>query len=256
MSNHSFVIDPQLAAGAHPGGQLRLEGPEAHHAVTVKRVRAGEQLDLLDGAGRRVVIEVTGTDAEGLDGTVLQVRDESAPRHPIGLVQALAKSDRDLQAVEAGVELGISAVRPWQADRSIVRWNGPKAQKALAKWRAQVRSAQKQSRRSFEPEVLEPLNSKALVREVAALVQDGALVLVLHEAASTPLAQLVDQWRRQEDASAVWLVVGPEGGISQDELQALCEAGAHPVVLGSHVLRTSTAGPAAVVLLRHLLGEL
>ena len=257
MSNHSFVIEAQLAATAQPGDRLRIEGAEAHHAVNVKRVRSGERLDLLNGQGRRVVIEVIGTDKQGMDVQVLEIVDEAPPTHPIGLIQALAKSDRDLQAVEAGVELGISAVRPWQADRSIVRWSGGKTEKALAKWRAQVRSAQKQSRRSFEPIVHEPLNSKSLAREVQGLVNGGELVLVMHEAADTPLGQLVDNWRQgQQSPAGVWIIVGPEGGISDTELEQLTQAGARAVVLGEHVLRASTAGPAAVVLVRHLLGDI
>lgn len=257
MSNHSFVIDPQLAASAEVGSQLRVEGAEAHHAVTVKRVKAGEQLDLLNGQGRRVVFEVRGTDKQGMDGVVLQIVDEAAPHHPIGLIQALAKSDRDLQAVEASVELGISAVRPWQANRSIVRWNGPKAEKALGKWRAQVRSAQKQSRRSFEPDVHEPLNTASLAKEIQALVEADALVLLMHEAADTSMATLVTQWQSEVlDSAGIWIIVGPEGGISEDEVEQLTQAGAQPVVLGEHVLRASTAGPAAVVLIRHLLGQI
>lgn len=257
MSNHSFVIDPALAATAVPGARLHVEGPEAHHAVTVKRVRAGEHLDLVDGAGRRLVAEVDSCDKQGLEVQVLQVLDEAAPAHPIGLVQALAKGDRDLQAVEASVELGAWSVRPWQADRSIVRWTGPKAEKALGKWRAQVRSAQKQSRRSFEPEVLEPVGTKALAAEVARLSAAGGLALVLHEAAIEPVAELVRHWRQEAAPGAgINIIVGPEGGISQAELEQLVKAGAHAVVLGQHVLRASTAGPAAVVLLRHLLGEI
>lgn len=257
MSNHSFVIDPMLAATASIGDQLRIEGAEAHHAVNVKRVQVGEQLDLLTGQGRRLVIEVTATDKQGMDITVLEVIDEAPPAHPIGLIQALAKSDRDLQAVESGVELGISAVRPWQADRSIVRWNGPKIDKALAKWQALVRSAQKQSRRSFEPTVHPPLGTKALAAEVAELVSGGDLVLLMHEDASQSMTQLVTDWSQQaNDSSGVWIIVGPEGGISPSEVEQLTAAGAQLVVLGQHVLRSSTAGPAAVVLIRHLLGQI
>lgn len=257
MSNHSFVIDAEQGRAAAPGDILELAGPEAHHAVTVKRVAAGEQLDLLDGRGLRLTVEVAATAKELLTVKVLQRAEEAASDHPVTLIQALSKGERDLQAVESAVELGVLAVRPWQADRSIVRWNAGKLPKALAKWRSQVRSAQKQSRRAFEPEVLEPMGSKELAKSIADQVAAGALVLILHEQAAASVAAHVEAWLPQAAAGQpVLMVVGPEGGISDAELDSFIAAGAQAALLGSHVLRASTAGPAALVLIRHLLGEL
>ena len=257
MSNHSFVIDPAAASGVQPGDTVQLGGEEAHHAVTVKRVSPGEQLDLVDGSGTRLVVEVSHTAKEALQATVLEVHHEPAPAHPVTLVQALAKNDRDLQAVESCVELGASAVRPWQAERSIVRWNGPKAAKALAKWRSQVRAAQKQSRRAFEPQVHELSTSKQLAAQIRTATQAGELVLVLHEAAGQSAAQLAAAWLPgAAEGAGIQLVVGPEGGISDAELELFTAAGAQPALLGRHVLRASTAGPAALVLVRHLAGEI
>ena len=159
--------------------------------------------------------------------------------------------------MESGVELGVLAVRPWQAERSIVRWNAAKVDKAMAKWRAQVRSAQKQSRRAYEPEVLAPLGSKELAKTIAADVANGALVLVLHEQAENSVAERVISWLpRAHAGQEVIVIVGPEGGISDTELQSFIDAGAHAALLGQHVLRASTAGPAALVLIRHLIGEI
>ncbi len=257
MSNHSFVIDPDMAQNAMPGDTLELTGSEAHHAVTVKRVTAGEHLDLLDGQGLRLTVEVLSTGKDMLNARVLERDQESFSEHPVTLVQALSKGDRDLQAVESSVELGVLAVRPWQADRSIVRWNAAKADKALAKWRAQVRAAQKQSRRAFEPEVLALAGSKELAKIIANEVSAGALVLVLHEQATESVAEHVSSWLPQaQPGQKVMMIVGPEGGISDAELQAFTDAGAHAALLGQHVLRASTAGPAALVLIRHLLGEI
>lgn len=261
MSNHSFVIDRQQAAQVAAGDRLSIQGSEAHHALNVKRVKPGEHLDLLDGHGRRLVVEVQDGDRQALHVTVLEVVDEAPPGHPVTLIQALAKGDRDLQAVEASVELGVSAVRPWQAERSIVRWNAAKAQKAQEKWRSQVRSAQKQSRRSYEPVLHPMLTTRQLAEEVSARTADGHLVLVLHEAATVPLGRIVGDWKAAagtagRTAPGVCLIVGPEGGISDGELAVLTAAGARAVVLGQHVLRASTAGPAALVLVRHLLGDL
>jgi len=257
MSNHSFVIDPEMAQVSEPGDTLELSGPEAHHAVTVKRVTAGEHLDLLDGKGLRLTVEVLDTGKDLLSAKVIERTQEKGSEHPITLVQALSKGDRDLQAVESAVELGVLAVRPWQADRSIVRWNAAKTDKALAKWRAQVRAAQKQSRRAFEPEVLAPAQSKELAKAIAADVAAGGLVLVLHEQATEPVSAHVSTWLAQaESGQKVMMIVGPEGGISESELELFVGAGAYAALLGEHVLRASTAGPAALVLIRHLLGEI
>lgn len=257
MSNHSFVIDAQQGQDASVGDFLELDGPEAHHAVTVKRAAAGEHLDLLDGKGLRLTVEVVATAKDLLRVKVLRRTEEAVSDHPVTLVQALSKGDRDLQAVEAAVELGALTVRPWQADRSIVRWNAAKVDKAMAKWRAQVRSAQKQSRRAYEPEVLDPMGSKELAKSIAADADRGALVLVLHEQAVDSVARHVQSWLAEAQAGQeVIMIVGPEGGISDTELQSFVDAGAHAALLGQHVLRASTAGPAALVLIRHLIGEI
>ncbi|MDR4532776.1 16S rRNA (uracil(1498)-N(3))-methyltransferase [Glutamicibacter sp. PS] len=257
MSNQSFTIDPELASGATLGDILELTGAEAHHAATVKRAVPGEQLDLLDGRGTRLTVSVLEVGRELLSVRVEQVEHEPAPAIPISLTQALAKSDRDLQAVEAAVELGISQVQPWQAERSIVRWNEAKAAKGQAKWQAQVRAAQKQSRRTHEPSVQPLCNSKQLEAQIAEHVAAGELVIVLHEAEQRALSEVVGQWLGAGSKyGAIRLIVGPEGGISDAEIERFTAAGAIPALLGQHVLRASTAGPAALVLIRHLLGEL
>ncbi|MFL4474143.1 16S rRNA (uracil(1498)-N(3))-methyltransferase [Paeniglutamicibacter sp. MACA_103] len=267
MSNQCFFLAPGELADAHVGAELRLEGPEGHHAVTVKRVRAGETIDLVDGSGVRATAEVTATQKAALDATVRALESEALPPVAITLVQALAKGDRDLQAVESAVELGIDAVRPWQSDRAIVRWNDAKAAKALAKWEGTVLAALKQSRRTFLPEVRPMLTSADLARDIAARVAGPVpvLVVVLHEAGTESLAAVVARWTEANPVPAsagpgvraeIQLLVGPEGGISDAELENFTAAGAHVALLGSHVLRASTAGPAALVLTRHLLGQL
>lgn len=267
MSNQCFVLPSGALSNACTGTELHLAGPEGHHAVMVKRVRAGEMIDLVDGSGVRAVTEVTGTQKDALDGVVRILEVEAPAAVSITLVQALAKGDRDLQAVESAVELGIDAVRPWQSDRSIVRWNEAKAAKALGKWEATVLAALKQSRRTYLPTVRPMLVSTELAGEFKHLDAGTApcLVIVLHERGTEPLATTVASWfaelpaDRATDAGQrpqVQLVVGPEGGISDKELEAFVAAGAKVALLGPHVLRASTAGPAAVVLTRHLLGQL
>jgi 16S rRNA (uracil1498-N3)-methyltransferase len=119
-------------------------------------------------------------------------------------------------------------------------WRGDKQGKALTRWRATAREAAKQARRSWFPEVAEMVTTDAVV----GLLRDASVPVVLHEAASGPLADLPVAGRGE-----IVIVVGPEGGISDEELAAFASVGAEPVRLGSSVLRTSTAGVAATAAL-------
>ncbi|MGW4195950.1 16S rRNA (uracil(1498)-N(3))-methyltransferase [Streptomyces sp. NPDC005004] len=226
------------------GGPFVLDGPEGRHAVSVKRLQAGEEVVLTDGAGRHAVAEVTGT--EGKDRLLVRlgaVVEEPEPAPRITVVQALPKGDRGELAVETMTEVGVDRVVPWQAARCITQWKGDRGLKALGKWRSTAREAGKQSRRVRFPEVADAASTK----QVAALLAEADFAAVLHsdfEHESVPLATV--------DLPAtgdIVLVVGPEGGVSRDELALFEEAGARACVLGPSVLRTSTAGTAAAALL-------
>ncbi|MFE2038027.1 16S rRNA (uracil(1498)-N(3))-methyltransferase [Streptomyces scopuliridis] len=222
-------------------GTVTLDGPEGRHAVSVRRLRVGEEIVLTDGAGTGAygtVAAVEGKDR--LDVAVTEVRTEPEPEPRITVVQALPKGDRGELAVETMTETGADAIVPWQAARCITQWKGERGAKALAKWRATAREAGKQSRRLRFPEVTDVLSA----RQVAALLADADFAAVLHEEGGEPLATapLPAQGR-------IVLVVGPEGGVSPQELTAFAEAGARPYRLGRSVLRTSTAGTAATALL-------
>ncbi|MFD7918178.1 16S rRNA (uracil(1498)-N(3))-methyltransferase [Streptomyces sp. NPDC059740] len=228
-------------AAARPGATVSLDGPEGRHAVSVRRLRVGEELVLTDGAGTGVhgtVTAVSGKDH--LDVEVTAVRTEEAPAPRITVVQALPKGDRGELAVETMTETGVDAVVPWQAARCVTRWKAERGTKALAKWRATAREAGKQSRRLTFPHVAEA----ATTEDVARLLAGADLAAVLHEEGSTPLATAP-----LPESGEIVLVVGPEGGVSPEELTTFAEAGAHPYRLGPSVLRTSTAGTAAAALL-------
>ena len=211
--------------------EVVLAGPEGRHAAVVRRVRVGEVVDLVDGRGTRCTGPVTATSRETVTVAVRDRAVEAAPAPRLTLVQALAKGDRGELAVELATEVGVDVVVPWRAARCVVRWEGERGTKALERWRSTAREAAKQARRAWFPTVAEPLTS----REVAAL--PGAL-LVLHEDASTALTDV-------PLTGDVVLVVGPEGGIGDDELAVLLSQGGTAVRLGPAVLRTSTAGAAA-----------
>lgn len=254
MSNPVFFAPAGALDGLRPGDEFVLEGPEARHAVTVKRLTPGEAVDIADGAGKRLIGTVAAVGSGQLTVLATEVLEEPRPGTRLVLVQALAKGDRDELAIETATELGIDAVVPWQAERSIVRWKGERAAKAHGKWQSVVTAAAKQARRAWIPEVRDAVDGGGLLKAV----QEAGLAIILHEAARRPLRDVLESWdRTSPDASVreVLLIVGPEGGITPKEVTRLCDAGAVTALLGSHVLRSSTAGPAAVVLASDVLGR-
>lgn len=230
-----FLVDSLPA-----GGEAVLDGAEGHHAAVVRRLVAGEVLVLSDGAGGAADCVVTGPAPGGLRLAVTAVRRLQPPSPRFVLVQALAKGDRGELAVELAVELGVDLVVPWSAARSVTRWDGPRGLRSLERWRSTARAAAKQSRRAWVPAVGELVST----RSVTALIGAAAGALVLHEAAEVPLASVP-----LPDADDLVLVVGPEGGLDKAELAAFTGAGATAVRLGTPVLRTSTAGAAALAAL-------
>ena len=235
MSLPVFLAD---VTGVAPGDVVELEGDEARHAVVVRRIRVGEQVVLVDGRGTSATCSVTATSKASLRASVSSTRVEPAPVPCVTVVQAIPKGDRAELAVEVLTEIGVDRIVPWAAARSVGVWRGERAEKALAKWRATAREAGKQSRRSWLPEV----TPMATTADVVALVGQSDVAVVLHEGATSPLSSLT-----LDGVRSVLVVVGPEGGISEEELAAL--GAAHVVRMGESVLRTSTAGVAAVAAL-------
>ena len=224
-------------AGVRPGQRVEVEGDEAHHAVAVRRLRTGEPVLLTDGLGTSVTGTVAETAKRRLVVTAEQVTSTEPPEPSFTVVQALPKGDRGELAVEMLTEVGVSTVVPWAAERSVAVWRGERAAKSLARWRSTSREAAKQARRPWFPQV----DDLASTEGVAERVGGAALAVVLHEEASASLAD-VDVPRHGE----IVVVVGPEGGLTDDEVVAFAAAGGHAVRLGAEVLRTSTAGVAAV----------
>ncbi|MEU9290444.1 16S rRNA (uracil(1498)-N(3))-methyltransferase [Streptomyces sp. NPDC048275] len=244
MTAPVFVVD-SLEPPDFRGGEYVLDGPEGRHAVSVKRLRPGEDVILTDGRGHWTEGVVKA--AEGKDRLVvtdLESVHEEPPQSPrITVVQALPKGDRGELAVETMTETGVDAIVPWAASRCITQWKGERGLKGLAKWRATAREAGKQSRRVRFPEIADAATTK----QVAALLATADFAAVLHEDrdyGSEPLATA-----ELPTSGEIVLVVGPEGGVSPEELALFAEAGAKAYRLGRSVLRTSTAGTAATALL-------
>ena len=230
---------PSLA-GVAAGHEVEVTGDEAHHAVAVRRLRVGERVVLTDGAGTSALGEVASTGKRVFGVTVTSVSYVEPPEPALTVVQALPKGDRGELAVEMLTEVGVATVVPWAASRSVAVWRGERAAKSHARWAATAREAAKQARRAWFPTVT-PL---ATTDDVIALLAAADLAVVLHEDAGEPVARL-----DVPASGSIVVVVGPEGGLSDDELAAFAGAGVRPVRLGAEVLRTSTAGVAAVAAL-------
>ena len=232
MSRALFYVDSLPAAG----GSAVVDGDEGFHASTVRRMRVGEELDLSDGAGMLAHCVIEEAVKGRLTARVLSVASVPASTPPVTVVQALPKSERSELAIELATEAGADAFVAWQSERCVARWDGAaKIEKGLRRWASVARSAARQSRRPWVPSVSGPVGTDELVSSL------GALALVLHELATVPLRDIP-----VAQADSVTLIVGPEGGISEAEIERLTAAGAVPVRLGPSVLRTSTAAAVAL----------
>jgi 16S rRNA (uracil1498-N3)-methyltransferase len=220
--------------------QILLDGPEGRHAAAVRRLRPGERADLTDGAGLVVECVVTAAGRDTLELEAMSRRHEAEPEPRIVVVQALPKGDRGELAVETMTEVGVDVIVPWSAARCVTQWRPERRAKALGRWRSTAREAAKQARRAWLPEV----SDLATTSQVAERVASASLALVLHEESENPLSAL-----NIPPKGEIVVVVGPEGGITGEELAAFEAAGGVPALLGPTVLRTSTAGVAAVSVL-------
>ncbi|HEX2355064.1 MAG TPA: 16S rRNA (uracil(1498)-N(3))-methyltransferase [Micromonosporaceae bacterium] len=243
MSASLFLV-PSLPSG----DRYVLDGPEGHHAATVHRLRVGEELLLGDGRGGTATAFVTAIGRGSLEVSLAARRYAGEPSPRIAVVQGIAKGGRGELAVQSMTEVGADVIVPWAASRSVARWRGERGARSRDRWVATVREAAKQARRPWLPEVAgSPDESTS---SVAARLSAAAAGFVLHEEAALRLAA-VDL----PAAGDVVLVVGPEGGIDPAELKTFEAAGAVPVRLGDTVLRTSTAGVAALAVLATRLGR-
>jgi len=239
---------PPLFFVAHlpSAARVRLDGDEGRHAARVLRIGVGEAVLVADGLGAVADCVVAAVLPDGLELDVVNWRHIAPPDPTLVVVQALAKGDRGELAVELATELGADEIVPWAAARSVAQWRDGRDAKGLERWRRTAREAAKQSRRALLPVV----PNVASTEDVAERIRGAATGLVLHESAQDPLSAVP-----LPSSGEVVVVVGPEGGIDDGELDAFTAAGAVPVRLGDPVLRTSTAGAAALAALSVRLGR-
>jgi len=241
VSAHVFVVDPAAAHAARVGDRLAITGSEGEHAVRVARVRPGERIQAVDGQGRRIHGLVRELGRDSLVAEVLDVVQEPVPDPAFVVVQALPKGEHAELAVDQLTQAGVDRIVPWAAANCVVRWDEQRSVRGRGKWQQVALAAAKQSRRAWIPQV----QALTGTPEVLAMVPQAELSLVLHEGAAAALAEVDPPM-----TGTVLLIVGPEGGLAEQERAMLTEAGAHQVRLGEQVLRTSLAGAAALAVLQ------
>ncbi|WOC13575.1 16S rRNA (uracil(1498)-N(3))-methyltransferase [Gordonia sp. MP11Mi] len=238
MTPPLFWVDDVPAAGE----EATVSGSEGRHAVTVTRIRRGQRVVLGDGRGTLADCDVLGTSGKDrLTVRAGRVEFVTRPKPLVTVVQALPKSERAELAVDLMTEAGVDVIVPWQAARCVARWAGSKAERGVDKWRSAAATAAKQARRSWIPEVADLATTMDVRERCARVVGDGGVVALLHETGSTPFRSL-----EFAAASEIILVIGPEGGLDDAEIEDLTALGGRPVVLGPEVLRTAAAGAVAL----------
>lgn len=263
MTDALFLFDSQVddvpvnSDELHAGWKLTLPAHIKRHAVQAMRLKAGDSLQLSDGNGLR--IQAVMADPEAGLAEVVEVGREPEPLTRLALIQALAKTGHDEQAIDMATQIGVDQVVPWQADRSIAKWKVGRTDK---KWNSVLDAATEQSRRAFKPQLEACASSKEVVAICRRACVHGDVVIVLHQDATDTwpgveekVAQLVERTLQDGRPRTVSVVVGPEGGISEQEVADFVKAGAVSCVLGRNILRAATAGPVALSLLSRVLGR-
>ena len=228
------------------GGTLTISGDEAHHIARVARHRVGEEILISDGAGSRARVEIIRIDRENVDVQIIQKVVSETPRVALHLVQALPKSDRAHECIELLVAAGVDEITPWSAERSIAKWD---PENSPEKWRNWIRAAVKQTRRDRIPRV-NPMVEKPYLKS-----SEQELVLAFDEAATDVLNQeFIENFDTDiAEIARITIVIGPEGGLSPEELADLSRSGAKILRLGTPVLRSAHAGAIALAAIQSTL---
>ena len=222
------------------GASYSFNSEDANHAIKVLRIEVGEIFRVSDGNGGWANVQVNKVTKRSLETTVLEVGRQEPLEIQFTVVQALPKSDRAKEAVELLTEAGADVIVPWLANRSISRTE------VISKFATTAREASKQSRRLFIPQLHETVKEKGVIE----LIKSADLALVFHESAQVKLSEIITP---QTKAKNVVVVIGPEGGITEEELAAFAAAGAHIAGLGRPILRSAHAGLAALSAVNSLL---
>jgi len=225
------------------GSTQTLDNGDAHHAIKVLRLKLGEVIKISDGVKKWVSGSIIEISKKEMTISISERGDFEEKKPELVLVQAVTKSERNKEMLELAIEAGVDRIIPWQAERSISKWQSDSAQK----WEIGIKEACKQARQVRLPKLMPMLTTAGVVQ----LLSKDARIIVFHESASEKFAQL----QLPESLASIYLVIGPEGGISQSELSIFENSGGKVVRLGETVLRSAHAGFAAISAVQTKLGR-
>ena len=225
------------------GSTQTLDKDDAHHAIKVLRLKLGEVIKISDGVNKWVSGSIIEISKKELTISISERGNFEEKKPELVLVQAVTKSERNKEMLELAIEAGVDRIIPWQAERSISKWQSDSAQK----WEIGIKEACKQARQVRLPKLMPMLTTAGVVQ----LLSKDARIIVFHESASEKFAQL----QLPESLASIYLVIGPEGGISQSELSIFENGGSKIVRLGETVLRSAHAGFAAISAVQTKLGR-
>lgn len=226
-----FIVDELPTSG-----EVDVTGDEARHAISAMRIQEGELISLTDGCGAIATAEVKAISRKTLTAKIIDYTFEEPSPTQLTVLQALTKGDRARETVELLTEAGVDQIIPWSAQRSIGQWKD--VRESQDKWRTWAREATKQSRRTRIPEI----DGIYSTSDALALISKFDIALLFHESDGAKLSTIV----RAKKPGKILIIIGPEGGISEDEIQALNKSGAVTVGMGRPVFRSAHAGAAAL----------
>jgi len=234
-------------------GRCQLDAPKAHHVSHVLRLKVGDAVILFDGRGTAYDAQIAQCQQQTVSLVVQQLRIErtESPLR-VNLVQAVSSGDRMDYTIQKAVELGVNTVQPVLSARCVVKLSGERADKRIAHWQAVVIAACEQSGRLVVPEVKPLLRYTQYVEQA---LPDGEIGLLLDPLATNNLRAIAPLPGDAEGRAAVSVLVGPEGGLTADEVTRAIECGYQAIRLGPRILRTETAAVALLAAMQVLWGD-
>lgn len=233
--------------------KVEIVGSDVHHISKVLRLRTGDMVSLADGEGTEYEVKIVAISKDKVECMILnsyQINRE--PPVELILCQGLPKGDKLELIIQKSVEIGVSRIVPVKCERTVVHLSGDKATKRLDRWQRVAIEAAKQSRRSRVPEI-SPLMP---IENAFELVPDGAVAVMPWEEEKALGLKKVLAGVSKNYNGQVWIFIGPEGGLTQQEADKARSRGVIPVTLGPRILRTETAGIATLAVIMYQLGDL
>lgn len=231
-----FIVDDTPTA---VGILYTFVGEDAHHAINVLRIKEGERFALTDGRGHWAHVTAHGIGKREMVCHVDEIGFDKPLTVQFTVIQALPKSDRMRESLELLTEGGVDRIVPWQAERSIGKGDN------VEKWKVTLREATKQSRRTYIPEITDVVDLSGVLAEI----KQADTAIAFHQESAQKLSDVFNT-----SAHRICIIIGPEGGLTDGEIQALTSAGAQVALMGRPVLRTAHAGLAALSAVNALLG--